>query len=261
LPDRDGDGVPDDNDNCPDHADADQTDSDADGRGNACDNCPAAANTLQSDGDADAVGDVCDNCAQLRNPSQADSDRDGRGDVCDGSVVAGGDSDTDDDVPPADDPDAGNNPPTDDPAEQEVPVPVLTITAGDADGPVLSEWQDAPLHVEYTATDGTVTDVTESENLAWSSTCGGAFDGGFFIPPSVNQSLPCDLTATLTLESGDVVSQTVHVVIGFDRCRKTNACGTDCGCTPGSAFGLITGFGLLLMRFASRRGRGRPGRL
>jgi hypothetical protein len=61
-PDRDGDGVPDADDVCPEVADADQDDGDADGHGNACDDCPAAADPAQADGDGDDAGDACDPC-------------------------------------------------------------------------------------------------------------------------------------------------------------------------------------------------------
>ncbi|MBI3950503.1 MAG: thrombospondin type 3 repeat-containing protein, partial [Acidobacteria bacterium] len=83
LPDRDGDGVPDATDNCPDRANADQRDSDNDGRGDVCDNCPNTANPDQRDSDGDGVGDACDNCPTVVNPDQRDSDGDGVGDACD----------------------------------------------------------------------------------------------------------------------------------------------------------------------------------
>jgi uncharacterized protein YjaG (DUF416 family) len=59
-PDRDGDGVLNDDDTCPDLASANQTDRDGDGVGNDCDNCPLAANPEQGDCDHDGVGTVCD---------------------------------------------------------------------------------------------------------------------------------------------------------------------------------------------------------
>ncbi len=58
--DADGDGVPDDEDNCPDAANPDQADTDGDGIGDACDNCPAVANPDQADTDGDGIGDACD---------------------------------------------------------------------------------------------------------------------------------------------------------------------------------------------------------
>ncbi|MCO6435755.1 MAG: thrombospondin type 3 repeat-containing protein [Phycisphaerae bacterium] len=58
-------------------------DSDDDGVPNDEDNCPLTANANQRDGDDDGVGDVCDNCPQVPNNSQADIDRDGFGDACD----------------------------------------------------------------------------------------------------------------------------------------------------------------------------------
>lgn len=58
--DRDGDGIPDTSDNCPDVANPDQRDEDADGVGNPCDNCPATPNPTQANADGDGVGDACD---------------------------------------------------------------------------------------------------------------------------------------------------------------------------------------------------------
>lgn len=105
-PDADGDGVPDDIDNCTptvalhncfyhDCFNFDQVDTDNDGIGDACDNCPGVANPDQADYDGDLVGDACDpdidgdgipneidNCPG-DNPDQIDADQDGVGDECD----------------------------------------------------------------------------------------------------------------------------------------------------------------------------------
>ena len=120
--DNDGDGVPDNEDNCPDIPNVDQTNSDGDYHGDACDNCPDVdnedqadtdenwigdacevidndgdgdgipddqdncpyiPNTDQANGDGDSHGDVCDNCPDLRNEDQMDNDADGIGNVCD----------------------------------------------------------------------------------------------------------------------------------------------------------------------------------
>ncbi len=83
VPDSDGDGIPDPNDNCPHTYNPDQLDTDQDGVGDACDNCPFKYNPDQADVDADGVGDVCDNCINIPNPTQVDTDRDGFGDLCD----------------------------------------------------------------------------------------------------------------------------------------------------------------------------------
>lgn len=116
-PDSDGDGIPDDFDNCPNVANPTQLDSDGDGIGDVCDpcpigdtdgdnicnhvdNCPSAYNPDQADTDGDGIGDVCDpcpmgdtdgdgfcdnvdNCPFDYNPVQEDGDRDGVGDLCD----------------------------------------------------------------------------------------------------------------------------------------------------------------------------------
>ena len=57
--DIDGDGVPNDTDNCP-LVEVMQDDNDEDGVGDACDNCPDTANAGQSDIDGDGTGDACD---------------------------------------------------------------------------------------------------------------------------------------------------------------------------------------------------------
>ncbi len=81
--DRDGDGVPNERDNCPSHPNRNQRDRDGDGVGDRCDNCRRAPNRDQEDGDEDHVGDVCDNCPKTPNRDQADADGDGIGDACD----------------------------------------------------------------------------------------------------------------------------------------------------------------------------------
>ncbi len=115
--DPDGDGINTDLDNCPDAANADQTDTDGDGIGDACDpvndldvdgdlvnndadNCPDVANSDQADIDGDGLGNACDlvndldldndgvndafdNCPGIANGDQADADGDGIGDACD----------------------------------------------------------------------------------------------------------------------------------------------------------------------------------
>lgn len=57
--DEDGDGVPDDTDNCPLAANADQADLDTDGLGDVCDACPLDPD---NDGDGDGVCGDEDNC-------------------------------------------------------------------------------------------------------------------------------------------------------------------------------------------------------
>ena len=78
-----GDGIYDDEDNCPNVANSNQTNSDNDSHGDACDNCPLVDNEYQADIDLDGRGDACDNCPNDPNTDQIDSDNDGMGDICD----------------------------------------------------------------------------------------------------------------------------------------------------------------------------------
>jgi DNA-binding beta-propeller fold protein YncE len=99
LPDADGDGVADEEDNCPNAANPGQEDGDQDGIGDACDNCAFVYNPGQEDADNDGVGDVCDNCPTVYNPTQIDTDGDGIGDLCDNcpNVANPGQEDCDND--------------------------------------------------------------------------------------------------------------------------------------------------------------------
>jgi hypothetical protein len=58
--DRDGDGVRDGDDLCPDAADPGQFDEDGDGRGDRCDPCPHLDQADDTDGDEDTIPDACD---------------------------------------------------------------------------------------------------------------------------------------------------------------------------------------------------------
>jgi hypothetical protein len=82
--DMDGDGVPDDQDNCPSTPNATQKDSDEDGIGDECDNCPDDPNDDQVDTDEDDVGDACDRCEE--GDDNIDVDNDGIPDACDGCI-------------------------------------------------------------------------------------------------------------------------------------------------------------------------------
>ena len=78
--DSDGDGVPDEEDNCPDTANADQLDTDGDGIGDICD----------ADIDGDGIPNGSDNCVFAANADQSDFDQDGEGDACDSDVDGDG---------------------------------------------------------------------------------------------------------------------------------------------------------------------------
>ena len=90
--DADGDGIFDEDDNCPLISNSDQANSDADAVGDACDVCPLIPDD-QSDSDLDGIGDACDGCPEDPNKtvpglcgcsiSDVDSDGDNTADCAD----------------------------------------------------------------------------------------------------------------------------------------------------------------------------------
>ena len=77
--DRDGDGIPDTIDNCPDIANHDQSDVDMNGVGDACQLCMA---TDPTDSDGDGIPDQCDGC----DNRQPDNNHDGIPDACENAA-------------------------------------------------------------------------------------------------------------------------------------------------------------------------------
>ncbi len=73
-------------------------DSDGDGVCDEDDNCPTTPNPNQEDADGDGVGDACDNCPDVANADQADSDGDGIGDACEQAPIPRCDVDGDGDI-------------------------------------------------------------------------------------------------------------------------------------------------------------------
>lgn len=96
VPDRDGDGVPDADDNCRSDSNPDQTDSDGDTAGDPCD----------PDDDNDGVIDGQDLCPLIADAAQDDVDGDGLGDACDDFPDRDGDGIVDTDDPCIEDPNA-----------------------------------------------------------------------------------------------------------------------------------------------------------
>jgi hypothetical protein len=83
-PHNDGDGIPYQDDNCPDTYNPFQEDTDGDGTGDACDRCESDVN---NDTDGDGVNDAQDNCCFVPNAGQADEDGNGIGNACDPSFM------------------------------------------------------------------------------------------------------------------------------------------------------------------------------
>jgi cytosine/adenosine deaminase-related metal-dependent hydrolase len=95
--DKDGDGVKDGEDNCPDvfnpkrpMNDNKQADTDGDKVGDECDPCPLDPDTTDcktkfdpNDRDKDGIANDADNCPDVANKDQKDSDSDNIGDACD----------------------------------------------------------------------------------------------------------------------------------------------------------------------------------
>lgn len=74
-PDLDAEVVPD--------AEDEDVDTDGDGVLDDDDNCPAVPNTTQHNEDGDLHGNVCDNCPHRPNDDQTNADGDGVGELCD----------------------------------------------------------------------------------------------------------------------------------------------------------------------------------
>jgi hypothetical protein len=90
--DKDNDGIPDYQDNCPNVPNPDQTDSDGNGIGDECDTQYWKNLYLNGklDNDNDGILNACDNCPNNCNIEQLDADGDGIGDVCDPTPGCGG---------------------------------------------------------------------------------------------------------------------------------------------------------------------------
>lgn len=81
-PDKDGDGISNNLDNCALENNKDQKDTDKDLIGDVCDINPKNRNPLLGDSDYDGVDDETDNCPFMRNPGQEDENSNGRWDAC-----------------------------------------------------------------------------------------------------------------------------------------------------------------------------------
>jgi hypothetical protein len=98
INDSDGDGIPDNIDNCPIKPNGPQlgtclNDLNKTCQSNAdCSRCGSAGTCSknQENADGDSKGDVCDNCPTVCNPQQLDADGDGLGDLCDPTPGCGG---------------------------------------------------------------------------------------------------------------------------------------------------------------------------
>ena len=66
-------------------------DMDGDGFPNEEDNCPTKPNRHQVDKDGDEFGDDCDNCPKEKNPDQTDENQNLIGDICEQGEDADGD--------------------------------------------------------------------------------------------------------------------------------------------------------------------------
>ncbi|MHB8634327.1 MAG: thrombospondin type 3 repeat-containing protein [Thermoplasmatota archaeon] len=82
MEDRDGDGVPDQKDNCPSVYNPDQSDIDGDGIGDVCDSDMDGDGIKDKLGPGDPAGTILDNCPRVTNPDQRDSLGNGIGDAC-----------------------------------------------------------------------------------------------------------------------------------------------------------------------------------
>ncbi len=154
IADSDGDGVPNNVDNCASVANPDQSDLDNNGIGDVCDE------SAEIDSDGDGIPDNTDNCPDASNPDQADEDGNGVGDICDGPPLTplfeceGGM--------------AGPYPCNDYDLMAHVPVSVLANTMGTPEGSDIWGWTDTSTGKEYaivaTTNSTAFVDVTNPTN-------------------------------------------------------------------------------------------------
>lgn len=188
--DTDGDGVADEDDNCPNTANADQADNDNDGLGNVCDPTPDGVTPPPSnDRDNDGIPNASDNCPDTANPDQADADNDGIGDVCDSTPT-----------PPALTVDAGATQ-----AATGGQTVVLTGLSGGGVPPVTFAWE---LVSGGTAGNVTLTNAgTQTASATFSSDASGTFTFRVTGTDSAGQTATDTTTVTAT-PSGSATSLT-----------------------------------------------------
>lgn len=188
--DTDGDGVADEDDNCPNTANADQADNDNDGLGNVCDPTPDGVTPPPSnDRDNDGIPNASDNCPDTANPDQADADNDGIGDVCDSTPT-----------PPALTVDAGATQ-----AATGGQTVVLTGLSGGGVPPVTFAWE---LVSGGTAGNVTLTNAnTQTASATFSSDASGTFTFRVTGTDSAGQTATDTMTVTAT-PSGSATSLT-----------------------------------------------------
>ena len=94
--DTDSDGIPDNEDNCPNNCNTQQSDADDDDIGDVCDATPGCGGCGEidceqscDDADGDGIADYMDNCPDFSNNGQEDIDSDDVGDVCDVDTMYG----------------------------------------------------------------------------------------------------------------------------------------------------------------------------
>lgn len=151
IADSDGDGVPNNIDNCVSVANPDQMDEDNDGIGDACDE------GADIDTDGDTIPDVIDNCIDIANTDQADDDNDGIGNACDSAPITP--------LFVCEDGMAGPYPCNNYDLLAHIPVSVLANTMGTPEGSDIWGWTDPTTAKEYalvaTTNSTAFVDVTE----------------------------------------------------------------------------------------------------